>query len=139
MVLERFWRVMDYVDHRGVNVVLADLNGLPEGAHEAINALIQNIEVTEPPLTLADGVKKLVNKRGQDCDGFLEFRVRHDGNQYRPIFAYGPDTKARQITIFAVAVEQNSRLVPHGICDTCKNRRNKLNGRIGHVVAHDFS
>lgn len=138
MVPERFWSVMDYVDQRGINVVLADLNGLPEAAHEAINAWIMNIEVVEPPFDASD-VKKLKNKRGQDCLGFFEFRIKHNGNQYRPIAAYGPNTKLRQITIFAVAVEQNSRLVPHGICDTCRNRLGKLNNGIGHVVSHDFS
>jgi len=127
---------MDYVDHRGENVVHKDLRGFPVAARAAINASIQHIEVTKPPFDVRD-VKKLQNKNGQNCLGFIEFRIRSGGVQYRPIAWYGPGE--RQITIFGIAVEQNSRLHPFGICDTCNGRRGRLSRNEGRIVIHDFS
>jgi hypothetical protein len=127
---------MDYVDHRGENLVLQDLRGFPAAARAAINAFIQNIEVTKPPFDVRE-VKKLRNKNGQNCLGFVEFRIRNCGVQYRPIAWHGPDQ--RQITIFAIAVEQNSRLHPFGICETCNTRRGRLSRHEGRIVIHDFS
>lgn len=136
MLAERFWRVLDYVDHRGTNVVKAALNGYPIGAKAAINAHIQNVEVSRPPFDPRD-VKKLRNKDRQNCCGFLEFRIRFGGVQYRPIVWQGPGQ--RDLTILGMATEQNNRLQPFGICDTCANRRGKLTNNEGSTVHHDFS
>jgi hypothetical protein len=136
MLPARFWRVVDYVDHRGINVVKTALDTYPIAARIAINAFIQNIEVVRPPFDPRD-VKKLKNKYGQNCLGFVEFRVRSGGVQYRPIVWHGPGD--RDLAIFAVAVEQNNRLHPFGVCDTCVTRRGRLNRHEGHIVQHDFS
>lgn len=134
----RYWRVMDYIDHRGKNVVLDALNELPIGAKLAVNAFIQHIETWEPPFEQVD-VKKLKNKHGQNCLGFSEFRITWRGNQYRPIVWFGPDTSKHQITIFAIAVEKNNRLVPFGICETCTNRLDRLRRNEATVRIHDIS
>lgn len=136
MLPQRYWRVMDYIDHRNKNVILEDLNSFPLAAKLAINALIQHIEVTPPPFDVRD-VKKLQNKRGQNCLGFIEFRITTQGVQYRPIAWYGPERQ--QITIFAVATEKNSRLVPPGICETCAHRLTKLKRHEGRIELHNLS
>jgi hypothetical protein len=136
MLPDKYWRVMDYIDHRGQNVVHKELGRIPKNAKAAINTFIQNIEVTAPPFDVRL-VKKLKNKNGQDCAGLIEFRITYGGVQYRPIAAYGPGE--RSITIFTIATEQNSRFHPFGVCDTCKGCRGKLSRNEGKVVIHDFS
>lgn len=129
---------MDYIDHRGRNVVLDGLNAIPLTAKLRINAFIQYIEVTPPPFDRED-VKKLKNKDGQNCLGFIEFRIRCQGVQYRPIAWHGPDTTQKQITIFAIATEKNSRFEPSGICQTCSNRLSGLLRNEGRIQLHNLT
>lgn len=138
MIAGKCWAIYDYIDHRGENVVLAAINGFPISAKAAINLFVANIEVTPPPLDRRL-VKPLKDKNGERGKGLYEFRVNSYGVQYRPIVWYGPESKKREMTILAVAVEQNGRFVPSGICQTCWTRIARLQRNEAKYSYHDFS
>src|SRR4051812_25582413 len=124
MIPGKKWRICDYVDHRGRNVVKDDVASYPKAAKAAINAFIQSIEVLDPPIHRSL-MKPLKNKNGENGKGLYEFRVRCDGVQYRPILKLqgGP---SREIVILAVPTESNERFAPSGIIATCWTRVSRI-------------
>lgn len=135
-MLERTWEVLDYVDHRGTNVVSAWLHGLSDAARNAVDTAIINIEASREPLR-RPYVGKLKKQKGKDCADLIELIVPYGGQQFRPIAYYGPNRG--QITILAGAEEQNKRFVPEGVCTKAKHRRERLDSNEGRTERHNFS
>ena len=125
------WTFLDYVGANGTNVVSEWFEGTPIEARVEFEALLDSLRgktlLTRPE----------TGKLHDELDGLYEFVFKAKNVQYRPLFCYGPDTKAREITILAGATKKNNRFIPPGVGKVAKLRaKDILAGDRKKVVRH---
>lgn len=141
---EQFWVFCDYVDHRGINVVLEGLRALGPGDKAKMNEFIRQLERTKS-FDRKD-VKALKNIDGEKGKGLHELRYKLSNVQQRPLGILGPKKHALEakyekplFTILVMAKEMNSRFVPPGAVQMCWNALEKIKNGQATIVPHDFS
>jgi hypothetical protein len=125
------WIFLDYVDSKGVNRISEWLQLIPVEARVEFENMLDLLK-GRTLLTRPD-TGKLTN----ELEGLYEFRFAVKNIQYRPLFCYGPNTKAREITILAGATKKNDRFKPPGIGNTAMSRAKEIwAGDIKRVIRH---
>ncbi|MGD0353283.1 MAG: type II toxin-antitoxin system RelE/ParE family toxin [Dehalococcoidia bacterium] len=114
------WTFLDYVDRTGVNRISEWLQSIPIDARVEFEVLLDMLRgkciLTRPE----------TGKLYKALDGLYEFVFKVSNVQYRPIFCYGPDTKAREITILVGATKKNNRFIPAGVGITAMSRAKEI-------------
>ncbi len=123
------WRILDYFNSAGVNVIRRWMQSLPVGARIQIDAFILNLQAL-PQL----GMPYTKALKGE-CNGLIELRILHGNIQYRPLGCYGPGRG--EITLLCGAVEQGGKLKPKGACKTALERKQNIH-EIGRTDEHSF-
>ena len=103
------WTFFDYVDGNGNNRISDWLRSIPLEARvefEALLDVLKGVTILTRPQT---------GRLGGNLKGLFEFRIKVKNVQYRPLFCYGPNTKAREITILVGATKKNNRFIPPGV------------------------
>jgi hypothetical protein len=116
------------LDGRGINVVRAWIQTLPQAAQAKIDTimlLLRDQKVWSP--------QYVSSLRGYQ--GVSEIRVNSCGVQYRPLGCHGPDRK--EFTILIGSVEKGGKLSKDD-CETAVERRKLISER-GRTCEHDFS
>lgn len=111
------WIFPDYVDLNGHNKISEWLREIPTLASVAFEALLDNLRPI--PVLSRD---TFTGRLHGECDGLYEFIVKAAKVQYRPLFFYGPNSSAREITILAGAIERGDKLYPADVCRTALRR-----------------
>jgi len=114
------WIFLDYVDRNGINRISEWLMSISLEARvefEASLDILRGKSLLTRPQT---------GKLNNELDGLYEIIFKVSNLQYRPMFCYGPDTTAREITILVGATKKNNRLIPPGIGNTAKLRAKEI-------------
>jgi hypothetical protein len=125
------WTFLDFVDHRGRNLIHDWIEGLPMKAR--VRLQVQIPILAGLPLLRLPYTRMLEG----ECDGLFEIRIEVDNVQYRPLAYYGPEK--REITILTGATEVGGQLQPPGICATALSRRDLVEQDRRYVCPHDLS
>ncbi len=114
------WTFLDYVDKNGVNRISEWLQSLPIQARVEFEVLLDMLRgkslLTRPETGKLHG----------ELNGLYEFVFRVSNIQYRPIFCYGPETRAREVTILVGATKKNNRFSPPGVGRTAMSRAKEI-------------
>ena len=129
MVLKN-WAFLDYVSINGENRISAWLQSIPIGASVEFEAMLDTLKAKE--ILRRPQTGKLTGK----CDGLYEFIFKSNKVQYRPLFAYGPDTQNREITILIGATKKGKIFDPPNACKTALNRAGEIVTNMKQVVKH---
>jgi hypothetical protein len=124
------WTFLDYVDNRGNNRISEWLRSIPVKARVEFESLLDTLRGTR----LLD--RPQTGKLHGNCEGLWDFVFKADNVQYRPLFCYGPDAKAREITILVGAIEKGSKLRPPGVCKIGLARKDEIMANRKRVVRH---
>ena len=115
------WTFLDYVDGNGNNRISGWLRLIPVEARVEFEALLGVLRgktlLTRPQTAYL---------KGKRFKGLYEFRFKSNKVQYRPLFCYGPDAKAREVTILVGATKKNNRFIPPSVCGTAMNRASEI-------------
>jgi hypothetical protein len=114
------WTFLDYVDMDGNNRVSEWLREVPIEARVEFEALLDILRGKK--LLTRPETGKLYGQ----LNGLYEFVFKANKVQYRPLFCYGPDTKAREITILVGATKKNNRFIPPGAGKTAMSRAREI-------------
>ena len=124
------WTFLDYVDRHGVNRISMWLRSIPNAARVEFEALLGVLRVKpimgRPQTGILHGQYR----------GLFEFVFKADKVQYRPLFCYGPDTKAREITILVGATKKDNKFIPPQVCKTGLNRKTEIQMDRKRIIRH---
>jgi hypothetical protein len=114
------WVFLDYVDRNGVNRISEWLLEIPLKASVEFEAMLDVLRGT----TLL--TRNQTGRLSGNLKGLYEFIFKVDNIQYRPLFCYGPNTKAREITILVGATKKSNRFEPPGVGKTAMSRAKEI-------------
>jgi hypothetical protein len=121
------WTFYDFLDGRGVNLIRAWLNSLPDKAAAKIDARIVYMRTVFP--WPEQYVSSLTG-----WPEIFELRVVSAGPQYRPICFYGP--RRREVTIVYGAIEKGK--LPKRILEDADNNRKIVQSNPSRIEPHVF-
>ena len=121
------WTFYDFLDVRGVNLIRAWLDALPDKARAKIDTRILFMQ--------AIGIwpEQYVSAiRG--WPGLVELRVVSAGNQYRPLGFYGP--QGREFTLVLGAIEKGK--LPKRVLEAASDNRRIVLADRSRICEHEF-
>ena len=109
-----YWVFRDYVSERGVNEIEAWQDSLPDKAAAKVEMILAHLK----------GVKRLTRPYAGTRANFphiFELVVTSGGQEFRPLFCYGPGSQ--DVTLLIGAEEKDGKLEPHAAEQIAESRR----------------
>ena len=110
---------MDFLDHRGRNLIDEWFRRIPDSAE----AKIETRMLMMRDLPREDWASSWVSPY-KGAEGIFELRIEHKDIQYRPLWFFGP--KQRGLTLLVGATEVGDKIKPRSAPRVAQDRRNEL-------------
>jgi hypothetical protein len=123
------WRILDYVEADGANVICFWIDSLPIQAQVRIDTRIRYLEATA--IWPAQYISAL-----KTCHGIYELKIVSSGVQYRPLGYFGPSRQ--EFTLLMGSIEKGGELEPRDFRKIAERRREVTDANRKRVVPHQY-